>query len=155
MYSEDVFHATMHSSSNGKQRGQHEVDQKINRHHQMSTEPRKGGSNMSKEKFTAIAQDQSPDNGVDRIRQILFGEQIGEIERRFEMLEERLAEESLRLRHELNQRLDQLGAELRKEIQSISAELEDDGKKRDELSELFASISLSLKGKSSHDQDFD
>ena len=108
---------------------------------------------MSKENFADVTEDKRVDNVVDRIRQILFGEQIAEIERHFEKLEERLAEESIQLRRDLTQRLDQLAAELRKEIQSISSELEDDSKKRVELSELFANISLSLKGKP-NDQDF-
>ena len=108
---------------------------------------------MSKENFTTIPEDKHIDNGVDRIRQILFGEQIAEIERHFENLESRLAEESIQLRRDLTQRLDQLAVELRREIQSISAELEDDGKKRSELAELFANISQSLKGKP-QDQNF-
>ena len=101
---------------------------------------------MSKEKFTDVAEQPPLDNGIDRIRQILFGEQIVAIERHFEKLEERLAEESIQLRRDLTQRIDQLAAELRKEIHNISAELEDDSKKQVELAELFANISLSLKG---------
>jgi hypothetical protein len=107
---------------------------------------------MSKENFKKIVEEQLVDNGIDRIRQILFGEQIAEIERHFEKLEERLADETIQLRHDFNQRIDELASQLREEINYISTELEDDTRKRAELSELFASISLWLKDKPS-DQD--
>lgn len=67
-------------------------------------------------------------------------------------LEERLADESAQLRRDLTERLEEMGAQLRKDIRDISTELEADNKKRTELSELFANISLSLKGKA-QDQD--
>ncbi len=107
---------------------------------------------MSKVKSTEIVEEQVVDSGIDRIRQILFGEQVAEIERQLERLEERLADESLKLRRDFTQRLDELATQLRKEIQNISVELEHDTKKRAELSDLFANISLSLRGRP-QDQD--
>lgn len=102
---------------------------------------------MSKVKTTEIAEEQVVEHGIDRIRQILFGEQVAEIERHFERLEECIADESIKLRREFTQRLDELAAQLRNELHNISVELENDTKKRLELSELFANISLSLKDK--------
>lgn len=102
---------------------------------------------MSDENTTETVAEPLADNGIDRIRQMLFGEQIAETERRFKRLEEQLADESAQLPRDLTERLEEMAGQLRKDIQIISTELEDDSKERAELSELFANISLSLRGK--------
>ena len=80
--------------------------------------------------------DASPDRNVDQIRDILFGGQMRDYERRFLELSQRLESESQRLHNDLDQRLgqlekrvddhfDKLGKQLRQEIADRSAGIDD------------------------------
>lgn len=80
--------------------------------------------------------DASPDRNVDQIRDILFGGQMRDYERRFLELSQRLETESQRLHNDLDQRLgqlerrvddqfDKLGKQLRQEIGDRSAGIDD------------------------------
>lgn len=79
---------------------------------------------------------------VDKIRDILFGNQMRDYERKFARLEERIMNEVTRLREESSRRLDGLESYIKKEIESVSGRLKNeqndrvDGEKRlaDELS---------------------
>ncbi len=66
---------------------------------------------------------QGPANGggnVDRIRDILFGSQMREYERRIDELEKRLSADNERLRQELEQRIDKVETFFRQEMQRLA-----------------------------------
>ncbi|MBK6304308.1 MAG: hypothetical protein IPF47_00805 [Gemmatimonadetes bacterium] len=65
-----------------------------------------------------------PDTGnVDKIRDILFGAQMRDYDRRFTTLEERLLRESGELRDDMHRRLTATEQFLRGELESLSASL--------------------------------
>ncbi|MGD9850467.1 MAG: hypothetical protein AB7T38_04285 [Nitrospirales bacterium] len=61
---------------------------------------------------------------LDKVRDILFGAQSREFEKRFTQLENRLLEESRALRQELIQSLDDLKAQMNQEVQSLVGKLQ-------------------------------
>lgn len=62
-------------------------------------------------------------NNVDRIREILFGGQMREYERRFARLEERLLKESADLREDLKRGFSSLESYVKQEVESLSSRL--------------------------------
>ncbi len=68
---------------------------------------------------------------LDKIRDILFGSQAKEIDRRFARLEERLAKDSADLRDEVRQRLDSLEAYIKGEMASLGDRLRAERDERD------------------------
>jgi uncharacterized protein YPO0396 len=79
--------------------------------------------------LTEQAADASPIDGssegknLDKIRDILFGAQIRDHERRFTKLETQLLAEAAQLRNDLKQRFDQLEQHIRKEVDTLTANL--------------------------------
>jgi hypothetical protein len=67
---------------------------------------------------------------VDQIRDILFGPQIREIERKLARLEERLAKEAADLRGDFKQRLEALENFARDEVEVVSQSIEGERKDR-------------------------
>jgi len=61
---------------------------------------------------------------VDQIRDILFGGQMREYERRFARLEERMAKEAGRLRDDLEARVDTLETYVRRELEALATRLQ-------------------------------
>jgi hypothetical protein len=92
---------------------------------------------------TAVAE--IPDNaslGVDRIRDILFGTQIEEYERRFKELKNELHAKSADLGRETGNKLNALEALVKKETASLSKNLKEEGETRDQVAQgLDASLS--------------
>ncbi|MDQ6990694.1 MAG: hypothetical protein Q9M11_03080 [Mariprofundaceae bacterium] len=74
---------------------------------------------MSKEKNTNNQESMETGN-VDQIRDIIFGAQMRDYEKRFIRLEERLLSESNSLRGETNSRLDTLENYIKQEVSSLS-----------------------------------
>lgn len=68
----------------------------------------------------ATASDQSGSNNLEKIRDILFGGQMREVENRFLRLEDRLTKLSSELRDELNKSRTSLEAFVKKEIESLN-----------------------------------
>lgn len=68
-------------------------------------------------------QDTNEINSLDKVRDILFGNQMREVEKRFTRLEERLINDSLSLREETKKRLDVIENYLKQEIESLSDRL--------------------------------
>jgi hypothetical protein len=60
---------------------------------------------------------------VDKIRDILFGNQMRDYERKFGFLEERLLKEIADLRDETNNRIDSIETYIKKEVESLSDRL--------------------------------
>lgn len=67
---------------------------------------------------------------VDKIRDILFGSQMRDYERRFALLEERLLRESSNLRDDLGNRLSATEQFLRNELESLGASLRSEERER-------------------------
>lgn len=74
---------------------------------------------MSKEKSTNNQESIEAGN-VDQIRDIIFGSQMRDYEKRFIRLEERLLSESDSLRGETNSRIDALESYIKQEVSSLS-----------------------------------
>ncbi len=70
---------------------------------------------------------EAPDDGatgnIDKIRDIIFGSQMQEYDRRFRVLEDRLLKASADLRADLDKRVTSLESFLRKELDSITTSL--------------------------------
>ena len=69
---------------------------------------------------------------LDKVRDILFGSQAREYERRFARLEERLLKEASDLRDEVRKRFDALEVYTRKEVESLAARLKTEHEQRTE-----------------------
>ena len=79
---------------------------------------------------------------LDKVRDILFGSQAREYEKRFARLEERLVKEASELREDLKNRFDVLEVYVKKEVQSLIDKLKAE---HDERSESDKDISNELK----------
>lgn len=75
---------------------------------------------------------------VDKIRDILFGSQMRDYDKRFARLEERLLKESAELREETRRRFDSLENYIRAEFGSLSDRVKNDAQRRDELNEAMS-----------------
>lgn len=75
---------------------------------------------------------------VDKIRDILFGSQMRDYDKRFARLEERLLKESGELREETRRHFDALENYIRAEFGSLSERIKNDANRRDELNEAMA-----------------
>lgn len=88
---------------------------------------------------------------IDKIRQILFGGQMRDYEKRFSRLEERLLKESADLRGETKKRFDALETFIKNELQAISDRLQSEQRTRDDqgqsLSRELQEASKSLERK--------
>jgi Skp family chaperone for outer membrane proteins len=71
-------------------------------------------------------------NNIDKIREILFGVQMRDYEKRFSRLEERLLKESQDLRDETRKRFDALETFVKSEFEALSGRLQSEQRTRDE-----------------------
>jgi DNA anti-recombination protein RmuC len=103
---------------------------------------------------------QAPDGGggklaesgnIDKIRQILFGNQMRDYEKRFSRLEERLLKESADLRDETRKRFDALETFIKNEMEALTGRLRAEQSAREEsaqnLSREMQAASKSLEKK--------
>jgi predicted trehalose synthase len=74
-------------------------------------------------------------NSMEKIRDILFGNQLKEFEKRFSRLEERVGRETDVLRNDLKKRFDTLEQYIRNEIESISTRLKKEQESRNTANE--------------------
>ena len=81
----------------------------------------------------AVADDNASGGSVDKIRDILFGAQMREYDRRFTRVEERLIKEASELREDTRQRFDTLEAFIKSEFAALSDRLKADNRQRDEM----------------------
>ena len=81
--------------------------------------------------------DTPPGENLDKVRELLFGSQVREQEKRFARLEERVAKELYDLRDESRRRLDSLEGYIKKEIQGLLDRIKSEGADRaDAMKEL-------------------
>ena len=90
-------------------------------------------------------------NNLARVRDILFGKQLQDVDQRFARMEEKLERECARLRDESHKRLDALEVYIKQEIDSISQRLKTEQTDREaavnELNEDYKNITSSLENK--------
>jgi len=107
-------------------------------------EPDPGGLSHSNKNFGEI-------NSLDKVRDILFGNQIREVEKKFTRLEERLVKELANVRDENRKRLDSLEIYIKKEVESLTERLRNEQSERDAgvkaLTEEHKNITISLEKK--------
>ena len=110
----------------------------------MSKEKKKTSSSLSNAKTEvrgapAKAAKEEPDIGsVEKIRDIIFGNQMRDYDTRFSRLEERLIGEVKDLREETGKRLDSIEQFIKKEIESLSERLDAEQKQRAEKDEALS-----------------
>lgn len=83
-------------------------------------------------------------NSMEKIRDILFGNQLKEFEKRLTRLEERVGREAEEIRGDLKKRFDTLEAYVRHEIESFSARLK---KEQESRSKAHEAIGEEIKAK--------
>lgn len=71
----------------------------------------------------AVTEDPAAGNNLDKIRDILFGAQVRDHERRFTKLEAQLLAEAAQLRHDLKERFAALEQYIRKEVDQVTGRL--------------------------------
>lgn len=90
-------------------------------------------------------------NNLARVRDILFGKQLQDVDQRFARMEEKVERECARLRDESQKRLDALETYIKQEIDSISQRLKTEQADREaavnELNEEYKNITGSLENK--------
>jgi uncharacterized membrane-anchored protein YhcB (DUF1043 family) len=90
-------------------------------------------------------------NSLDKVRDILFGNQVRELEKRFARLEERLVKELNNVRDETKKRLDYLETYIKKEVDSLTERLKNEQLERDtgvkSLAEEHKNLTSSLEKK--------
>ena len=79
---------------------------------------------------------------IDKVRDILFGGQVREFDRRFSRLEERLLKETNDLKEHLKARLDALEKFTKKETESLAAKIKSE---HDDRAEAHSTIARELK----------
>lgn len=116
-----------------------------------AVEPGLGGSNLENNKLQFSTNGIGESNSLDKVRDILFGNQIREVDKRFARLEERLIAELVNVRDETRKRLDALENYIRQEVDSLTERLKKEQVERDavvrSLSEENKNINSSLENK--------
>jgi hypothetical protein len=99
----------------------------------MSTpeEQKKGGNGSAARKAAAEAEAAGGGN-LEKIRDILFGAQVHDFEKRFSRLEERLMKETSDARAETRKRFESLESFIKKEIESLGERLKAEHEERSE-----------------------
>ncbi|NDJ24064.1 hypothetical protein GS682_20930 [Nostoc sp. B(2019)] len=77
-------------------------------------------------------------NSLDKVRDILVGNQMREVEKKFTRLEERLVQESANVRDETKKRLDVLESYIKKEVESLTEQLRSEQLERDAIVKTLA-----------------
>src|SRR5271169_3485016 len=97
-----------------------------------SIKPRKGGRKTmsADEEKTAENGDIREGANVDKIRDILFGSQMRDYDKRFSRLEERLAKAADALREDLKKRFDSLESFVQQEVESLHQRLKTEKSER-------------------------
>lgn len=101
------------------------------------------GDGMSARSGNAGEQREDPQN-LDQIREILFGRQRAQFQRRFEQLEARLKEDAAKLQKDFEARLESMEKRFELEAKNITSRLEAEVEKR---TEALENLSTSLKEK--------
>lgn len=97
--------------------------------------------------MTQVPGDQMASGNLDKIRDILFGAQARDYERKFATLEEQLLKESADLRNDLKRRFDSLELYIKKEVEAITERVKTEQTGQvDSLKELSSELKDLAKG---------
>lgn len=88
----------------------------------------------------------SEEGSLDKVRDILFGAQSREFEKRFTLLESRLLEESRELRNELTQSFSDLKAQMDQAVEGLIGKLESEQSQRTTKNAEMGQLVKSLEG---------
>jgi hypothetical protein len=90
-------------------------------------------------------------NSLDKVRDILVGNQMRDVERKFARLEERLLKECTNLRDETKKRLDSLESYFKTEVESLAKQVNNEQAERGQalktLAEQHQNMTVSLENK--------
>ncbi len=89
-------------------------------------------TNTDPKSSLAIEADKGPEANVDKIRDILFGSQMRDYDKRFSRLEERLVKTSETFRDDLKKRFDSLESFVKGEMDSLNERLKNEKSERAE-----------------------
>ncbi len=103
-----------------------------------SREAGQGASNSEISKSQFSSTNITDLNSLDKVRDILFGNQIRDVDKRFARLEERLVKEFANVRDETRKRLDSLEIYIKKEVESLTERLKNEQIERDDGVKLLA-----------------
>ncbi len=100
----------------------------------MATKTKKGQSAKKSSKETAVESDQvdGEAGNVDQIRDILFGNQMRDYDRRFQRMEEALRKQLSELGREIKEELERLRTQIRKDNEELRAALNQESEVRSE-----------------------
>jgi hypothetical protein len=102
-----------------------------NKHPQLSSvAPIKAAIEVERASAVAANSELPTAGNIDKIRDIIFGNQMRDYEKRFVRLEERLMKESGELRDEVKRRLEQLESHSRVEMQTLADRLKGEHEER-------------------------
>ena len=114
-------------------------------------ESQKAGQTQSGNKAQLAVADAAGSGNLDKVRDILFGNQVRDQEKRFTRLEERLVKECTNLRDETRERLESLEMYIQKEVESLTERLKTEQAERDtvvqEVAQELKDITKSLEKK--------
>ncbi|HTG14195.1 MAG TPA: hypothetical protein VK747_02900 [Blastocatellia bacterium] len=112
----------------------------------MAKENNPAGASPAQSETPDEVKSQSPSKSggesLDKVRDILFGSQAREYEKRFARLEDRLLKEASDLREDLKRRFDTLEVYIKKEIEALGGRLKAE---HDERTESAKELSVELK----------
>src|SRR3954469_18935084 len=97
-----------------------------------ATETQKSASDAPDDSLDAAGATLTEASNIDKIRQILFGNQMRDYEKRFSRLEERLLKESADSRDETRKRFDALETFIKNEFEAVSERLRVEQRTREE-----------------------
>jgi hypothetical protein len=112
-----------------------------------SEEQKKAGNGSPAKKDAPTAGDAKGGANLEKIRDILFGAQVDDFEKKFARLEERLLKETADSRAETKKRFDSLEGFIRKEVESLADRLRGEQEERmDAGKELSRELRETAKG---------
>ena len=98
----------------------------------IAVEPSKSGPMQGINKSQLSAADLAGGGNLDKVRDILFGGQMRDYEKRFNRLEDRLVKECSSIRDDIKKRLDSLEMYVKQEVESLNEGLTTEQSQRDD-----------------------
>lgn len=98
----------------------------------IAVEPAKAGRIPGMNNSQLATADMGGSGNLDKVRELLFGNQVKDFDKRFNRLEERLVKECDRLRDDTRKRLDSLETYIHNEVESLTEGLKAEQAQRDE-----------------------
>jgi hypothetical protein len=104
----------------------------------IAVEPSKSGLMQGVNKSQLSASDLAGGGNLDKVRDILFGGQMRDYEKRFNRLEDRLAKEFSSVRDDMKKRFDSLEMYIKQEVEALNEGLKTEQSQRDETTKEVA-----------------